>query len=620
MSGISGWLSKETTTISPPTVLANMANALGNGLSETGSLDDRMVCREGLGLCLRPGQLDNGFAVLDSIHVAIDGQFRWRDKSLSDLAASRGHGAALVEAYRKFDVALFDKISGLFTLAIIDTEHNRSLVATDRMGNYPVYYSEPPGGGAVFGTRSKAVLAHPSVSPAINHQGVFNYFYFFMSPAPQTIYQDQKKLLAAQYLLIENGRPTTHFYWKMPYRDVARENVNELHQKTFDQLKSAVARAVEGENVDNVASFLSGGLDSTTVTGLLGDVTNRPAKCFTIGFHEEGYDETAYALISSNHFDAEHHAEYMTPDDMFDAFPKIAACYDEPFGNSSAAAGYFCAMRAKNSGIDVLLAGDGGDELFAGNDRYLSQRIFEHYNNAPSFLTKGLLKPAVFGFPFGDQIGLISKARNYIRLAEMGLPDRLQSWNWMERFPLSNAFKDDYLSSVDPALPFELIREPFFRADTDSDLQRMMHHDLQITLADNDLPKVNRTCELAGIRVKFPFLDDDLVTHSAQVPAELLMAGNDLRHYYKQAFKSYLPPETLSKAKHGFGLPFGNWAHSHEPTRELLRDSLNAFKSRGYMKPSFIDRVIDANQATDDPGEGFALFDIVMFELWLQAN
>ena len=136
-------------------------------------------------------------------------------------------------------------------------------------------------------------------------------------------------------------------------------------------------------DIGKVAAFLSGGLVGTTVTGLLGDVTNQPAKCYTVGFYEEGYDETEYARIGAQYFRAEHHAEYMVPEDMCDAIPKIAAAYDEPFGNSSAAAGYFCAMRAKANGIDVLLAGDGGDELFAGNDRYLSHRIFDYYNHAP---------------------------------------------------------------------------------------------------------------------------------------------------------------------------------------------------------------------------------------------
>lgn len=619
MSGLSGWLGGRETNNPPSAILTDMAAALGAGLTETGAPDDRKACRQVFGLCLRSGHGHNGFASIANHHAAIDGQFRWRDSSLAELSKSRGHGAALIEAYRKYDLSLFDHLSGLFTLAIIDNEHNRAIVATDRMGSFPVYFAEIPG-GAVFGTRSKAVRAHPSVSDAISPQGVLNYFYFFMSPAPPTIYLDQKKLLAAQYLLVENGRARTHFYWKMPYRDTTRGKADELHHETRDRLKAGIARAVDAEDVGRVASFLSGGLDSTTVTGLLGDVANQPAKCFTVGFHEEGFDETAYAKISADHFGAEHHAEYMTPADMCEALPRIAAAYDEPFGNSSAAAGYFCAMRAKANGIDVLLAGDGGDELFAGNDRYLSQRIFDPYNNAPSILTRGLLKPTVFGFPFGDRIGLISKARNYIRQAETPLPDRLQGWNWMERNSLADAFEGDLLCAVDPAQPLALMREAYHRADTDSTVQKMMHMDLQITLADNDLPKVNRTCELAGIRVKFPFLDDDVVEHSARIPSDILMARNQLRHYYKQAFRDYLPAETLAKPKHGFGVPFDNWAHSHAPTRELIRDSVNAFKSRGYLKPDFIDRVFDADQHADSTGICSALFDIVLFELWLQAN
>lgn len=595
-----------------------MLQGLDDGLARDAL--KRQVCAENRCLAVLPSKTVGEFECEGTMWAAIDGEVQWRDASLAKLAVERGNTSALIEAYRRHDVRFLTRLQGLFTLAIIDDERNRAIVATDPLGNFPVYYSQTARCGTVFGTHPKAVLAHPDVKATINQQAVFNYFYFYMSPAPYSIYEGVKKLLAGQYLLIESGRSSTHFYHSMPYRDSSTAPIDELHQETRDKLKAAVARAVKGEDPEKVAAFLSGGLDSTTVTGLLGDVTGRPAKCFTVGFHEKAYDETEFARISAQHFGADHQEEYMMPADMCDAIPKIAPAYDEPFANSSAAAGYFCAMRAKASGIDVLLAGDGGDELFAGNERYLSQRIFDPYNNAPSFLTKGFLKPAVFGFPFGDRIKLLSKARNYIRLAETPLPDRLQAWNWMERSAIKDAFDGDFLSSVDRDVPLELMRNAFGRADTESTVQKMMCMDLQITLADNDLPKVNRTCELAGIRVKFPFLDDDVVTHSARIPPDILMAKNELRHYFKEAFRDYLPAQTLSKPKQGFGLPFSVWAQEDNATREMIQDSLKKFKTRGYLKPAFIDSVFADKQDGESNGVGAALWDIVMFELWLQAN
>ena len=310
----------------------------------------------------------------------------------------------------------------------------------------------------------------------------------------------------------------------------------------------------------------------------------------------------------------------MTPADMIDAIPRIASEYDEPFGNSSAAASYFCALRAKASGVDVLLGGDGGDELFAGNERYLSQRVFERYQCVPAFLRKGLLEPAVFGLPWGERTPLVAKARNYIRYANTPLPDRLQSWNWMERSDLSASFTADFLGTVDSGLPLALMRDAYDRTDSDSMLQRMMKLDLQITLADNDLPKVNRTCEMAGVRVKYPFLDDEVVALSARIPPEVLLGGNELRHFYKQAFADYLPQATLTKSKHGFGLPFDNWAREDPAARDLIRDCLNDFKTRGYMKPAFVDRVFEDQQGGDGAGAGAAAWDIVLLELWLKSH
>src|SRR5208282_128549 len=253
----------------------------------------------------------------------------------------------------------------------------------------------------------------------------------------------------------------------------------------------------------------------------------------------------------------------LTPDDVVDAIPIIARAYDEPFGNDSAAPTYFCAKMAREDGVQVLLAGDGGDEIFGGNTRYAKQKLFEAYARIPKTLRRALIEPLAFSLPGSDRIAPLRKLGSYIRQASVPLPDRLETYNFLYRSPFSDVFEADFLESVDVDEPLCMLREVYQRAHASSPINRMMHLDLKLTLADNDLRKVSRMCDVAGIEVRYPLLDDELVEFSGQIPAALKVKGLQLRYFFKQALKDVLAPETIAKPKHGFAMPFGVWLRSH---------------------------------------------------------
>ncbi len=271
------------------------------------------------------------------------------------------------------------------------------------------------------------------------------------------------------------------------------------------------------------------------MTGLLAEASKREAEAYSIGFSAEGYDEMAYARITARHFDVKLNEYYVTPQDVVAALPMIATSYDEPFGNSSALPAYFCAKMAVENGVTTLLAGDGGDEIFGGNERYVKQRVFEHYTKIPGTLRRGLLEPLVNAMP--RSLPLITKANSYIDQAKTPLPDRLQSYNFLHRHAASDIFSDAFLAEVNQALPLEMLRSIYHRPQQASDLNRMLYLDWQITLADNDLRKVSHMCALAGVDVAYPMLDDALVQFSCQVPSAWKIKGGDLRHFFKHAFK-----------------------------------------------------------------------------------
>jgi len=300
-----------------------------------------------------------------------------------------------------------------------------------------------------------------------------------------------------------------------------------------------------------------------------------------------------------------------------DAVTLIPSAYDEPFGNASAVPTYYCARLAKEDGRSVLLAGDGGDEIFGGNERYAKQKLFENYWHVPSLLRRGLIEPALLGGSWMDRIAVLRKARSYVRQARVPLPDRLETYNFLERQALSEIFEPEFLATVDPNQPRDIAREVFGRTMSQAAVNRMMHLDLKDTLADNDLRKVNVMCELAGMQVRYPLIDDDLVAFSGRLSPAQKVKGLRLRHFFKESLKDFLPPETISKSKHGFGLPFGVWMKRDNALREITIESLRSFKKRGYVRPSYMDDLLRLHESTHADYYGVMIWIVMMLERWL---
>jgi len=422
------------------------------------------------------------------------------------------------------------------------------------------------------------------------------------------------KLLPGQRVIVEDGSVRTDFYWRLEYCDASDEREDALKAEFRRLLRDCVARVSPARDE---GTFLSGGTDSSTVTGVLTELRGGPADTYSIGFEAEGYDEMDYARIAARHFGSRAHEYYVTPKDVADAVALIPSAYDEPFGNASAVPTYFCAKMAREDGRDVLLAGDGGDELFGGNARYAKQKVFEAYWLLPSTLRRGLIEPVLFAGSWMDRLVPLRKARSYVQQARIPLPDRLETYNFLEREALAEIFEPEFLANVDPHEPRDIAREVFHRTTSRSSVNRMMHLDLKETLADNDLRKVNGMCELAGIKVRYPLLDDDLVAFSGRLTPAQKVRRLRLRHFFKESLKGFLPPETIAKTKHGFGLPFGLWMERDVALREIAMESLRSFKGRGYLRASYVDRLLHLHGASHAGYYGVMIWIVMMLERWL---
>jgi asparagine synthase (glutamine-hydrolysing) len=609
MSGLCGWFDPAGGGPPDPQVIAAMAAAFtrfDGSTIRTASAGFGAVAVAALGGDVDVHQSDEQL-------VAVWGHARFSDIELAESARQHGVAHALAQGYSRKRTDVFASLSGTFALAILNGDRGETVLAIDRMGVRPLCYTVT-GGRLLFGSTLDAINGFPSVKADINRQALYDYVHFHMEPAPQTAYAERTRLLPGTFARWRKGQVESQPYWEMRYTEDDARPFPELKEKFLGLLRESI-RDAAGQRV--TGTFLSGGTDSSTIAGLLGEVTGEPARTYSIGFEATGYDEMKYARIAARHFGTRHHEYYVTPDDVVNAIPRIAAIHDQPFGNSSAVPTYYCAELARQDGVLTLLGGDGGDELFGGNERYAIQYLYSLYSDLPKSLRKGLIEPVAF---FPPEVGIVGKVQRYITHASLPMPARYDHYNLLERLGPAVVFTRDFLATVDPQLPLAQVGQSYHSAHAHSLVNRMLALDLKYTLADNDLPKVTRSCEVAGVDVRFPLLCDEMVSFSAQLAPGLKLKRTKLRFFFKEALRGFLPDEIIAKTKHGFGLPFGPWLKTHRLLQQLALDSLADLKKRPIVRPEFIDELTSIRIKTHADYYGTMVWILMMLEQWLKQH
>ncbi|CAN7540863.1 asparagine synthetase B family protein [Duganella sp. LjRoot269] len=507
-------------------------------------------------------------------------------------------------------------LSGAFAVCLMDEQSGQVLLAIDRSGVHTMHYQQVAQ-GLLFASSAAALQAHPLAVSALDPQAIYNYLYFHTIPAPRSIYRGQRRLLPGEYLDYRQGKLHCGEYWKMAYHEDSQLPFTELRQQFLSTLESSVRQAV---GTASTGAFLSGGTDSSTLAGMLANVSGSAPRTYSIGFDVAGYDEMEYARIAARHFGADHHELYVTASDVTAAIPRIAAASDQPFGNSSAVPAYYCANMARIDGVSRLLGGDGGDELFGGNERYAHQAVLSRYERVPSALRQVALEPLLFGLAGKVNLGLLRKARSYVEQAVVPMPARLETYNLLRRYGAGDVLDPGFLASVDQDGPIGQLNDCYWKGRGLSQINRMQTLDLRYTLADNDLRKVSLACELGGVEVAFPFLSDDMLAFSSRLSPRDKLNGTRLRYFFKRALRGYLPPAILRKKKHGFGLPFGHWLQQDAGLRGLVFDSLNDLKRRRIVRADFIDRLMRTLVSEHPAYHGTMVWVLMMLEQWLARS
>lgn len=500
---------------------------------------------------------------------------------------------------------------GHFAIQTGDGQGN-TFAAVDRFAVQTLCYRMDHGGPVRVATRADELAgADAEVDP----QALLDYLYFHAIPAPRTVFKGVHRLPAGHALMSGPNGTQVKRYWQPNFKEEpttfagARAEFRRL-------LAQAVKRELDGSPA---ACFLSGGTDSSTVAGMIAQETGEAPRSYSIGFEAEGYDEMEYARIASKHFGTVHREIYITPADLVQLIPQLAEHHDQPFGNSSSLPAYFCALRARDEGITKLLAGDGGDELFGGNTRYAKQRVFSWYDDIPLVLRRGLLEPMA-ETRLLDAVPLVKKGISYVRQARVPMPDRLETYNLLHRIGAEEVLAPGFAAAVNLKGPEDLQTAVWAESEGASFVNRMLAYDWRFTLAENDLPKVRSSAEAAGMKVGYPFLDQDVVDFSMRLPTDFKLKGLKLRWFFKEALRGFLPDAIITKKKHGFGLPFGVWAVRNQALGQLAQASLSSLGSRGVVREDFT-RKLWADLLPQHPGYyGEMVWILMMLEQWFQHH
>lgn len=610
MSGLCGWMGRLPGDLRPQDLIESMSGHLTR--FDATAVSTLTGPSHGLAVAANRGRAS--IAKAHGYAAVVWGKPEFDDGELSSQARETSPAHAAIMGMQRFGLTFCTHLKGAFALALIQEATGEGLLAVDRMGIHNIVYRRCAD-GLVFGSTAHCLAPFPGLKREIDWQSVYNYVHFHMVPGPATAIRGEQRLLPGQFLHLRNGDTRSGHYWRIAFIEREERPFAQLRDEFIDTLEASITRMSADART---GAFLSGGTDSSTVSGLLGKVTALPARTFSIGFAEQGYDEMDYARIAARHFKTEQHEYYVTPADIVDAIPRLAAIFDQPFGNSSAVPTYCCARFARENGIELLLGGDGGDELFGGNERYAAQRRFSYYECLPGALRHKILEPLARTMPGGGMIPPIRWYRRLIELAAMPMPDRMDAHNLLLRLGPGNVFTPDFLHDTDTDDPIKTMRRIYQQTPAESLINKMLAYDFQLTLADSDLPKVVKSCELAGLPVDFPMLDDSLVDFSARLAPDLKLKGTKLRYFFKEALRGFLPDKILTKRKHGFGLPFGPWLRTHKPLEALVMDTLLALRGRDIVRSEFIDRLMTNHLQQHAGYFGTMAWVLMMLELWLR--
>jgi len=484
-----------------------------------------------------------------------------------------GDTEVLLHLYARHGAEMLNMLDGMFAIVVHDARAGKLLLARDRLGQKPLWYAFTPH-RIIFASEPKGILAHPQVGRQIRRISLTHYLTVGYVAGPETVWADLLKVPPAGVLELSDRPAKSRQFWRPELTALP----HQIDQR-MEYLRQAVRNAVQAHMVSDVplGALLSGGLDSSIVVALMAESAGKTGgvRTFTAGFEDSVYDERPAARIVAEHCGTDHTELLVRPEPVH-ALNQVVAMYDEPFADSSALPTWLI-CRAARQHVTVALAGDGGDEVFAGYDRYRALHLAEHMGTWRHLAVRAIAK--VIG-PFAPTDER-SWRRRLVRFAEaIPLPYSLQYFSYRSLFSdsdLSRLLTDEFAAGLDLHGPTDWFCDIYENFEVDDELTRAQLHDLQTYLPDDLLVKTDIASMASSLELRAPLLDHRVVQVGLSLPEEEKVAGGHGKVALRQAFADLLPPEILRRPKQGFGVPLASWLRNElrdEMCDTLLDDNL----------------------------------------------
>lgn len=552
-----------------------------------------------------------------SIVVVLNGEI-YNFKELRSQLQQRGHRFAtqgdtevIVHLYEEHGVDCVRYLHGMFAFALLDKRTNRLLLARDRIGKKPLFYSVGRG-GVTFASELRALLQDPDIPRVVDARAVDCFLTFGYVPAPLSIFADVRKLPPAHTLVLEDGETSISRYWRLDYsRKLNVADPRTLHEPILEHLRAATRRRMVADVP--LGAFLSGGIDSSAVVAAMAEATSAPVKTFSIGFESDAFDEVRHARRIAELFGTDHH-EFLVRPDAIAIVPKIVRQYGEPFGDPSAIPCFYLADLARQH-VTVALNGDGGDESFGGYTRFVSNRLAARLDRLPLRLRRALAAP-VDRLAGGNLSSLSNKARRLMEGLPLDRPARYQHYmSWINDAGRGQLYTDEFAAHVSSTADPEVVSKAWREASGDHIIDVLLEVDVSTHLPGDLIPKIDIATMAYALEARSPLLDHQLMEFAASIPASFKVKGLQKKWIFRQALRGWIPDEILDRPKQGFSVPIGEWFRND--LNGLVRDVLldPATLSRGYFRPEAVRSMLDRHALGAD-AETKALWCLFIFELW----
>ncbi len=532
----------------------------------------------------------------------------------------------ILHAWHAYGEDCVQRFEGMFAFVLWDKEQKTLFCARDRFGKKPFYYTLQQG-FFVFASELTALSQFPHLNLSVHPRTLMRYLAYEYMPTPQSVYEEVQKLPPAHGLILRDGQVRLKRFWDVPPPE-QQHNIHKSEDDLAQELQELLSLAVKKRLVSDVplGVFLSGGIDSSIITGLMAQHTSH-IKSFSIGFTEDSYDESKYARLVAKHYGTEHHEHILSAEDCAQILPQVASRLDEPMADASVAPTYLLS-EATRKHVTVALGGDGADELFAGYEHFIGYQIAEYYNKMPAWLRKGIIErisphlPASAGY-INPRLavatflqGVYDPPWKRVQSLLTAFTPAMQKELWHNSIYAKHG---DFLEEEHLFAPTKELFSAWSAASKARHIDRAFYVYARQFMLDDILTKVDRCSMLKSLEVRAPFLDTQVAEFISKLPLQYKLRGLKRKYLLKKAFSTLLPQEILTRNKRGFQIPVAEWLRTS--LRPLVEELLGAqyLQEQGIFHAPYVQSLVQAHMSGKEDLRK-PLWTLLVLQLWWRAN